>query len=153
DVASKNVTDIPFHVKATRHVLNAVRFPVNVAPAQFDVKLLRWVQVSPAGDEVVYQALGHLYTRKLPDGTPHRLTAQNDHFEFYPSYSRDGKWIVYTTWNDEKCGTVSVVAASGGEGKVITSNPGHYLEPVFSPDGTKVVYRATTGTFLTNPRW
>ena len=38
----------------------------------------------PKGDRVVYQALGHLWIRDLPDGTPRRLTSQDDHFEFYP---------------------------------------------------------------------
>jgi len=152
-IASKEVTDIPFHVKTTRKIQNALRFPVKVAPQQFDVKMLRWVQVSPGGDQVVYEALGHLYVRGLPDGTPRRLTTQTDHFELYPSYSRDGKWIVYASWNDQKLGAIRIVSSSGGEGRIITTTPGHYLEPVFTPDGSRVVYRATQGTYLTSPQW
>ena len=49
DVATKQVTDIPFHVKATRRVQEAVRFPVEVAPTSFDVKMLRWVAGLAAG--------------------------------------------------------------------------------------------------------
>jgi imidazolonepropionase-like amidohydrolase len=135
----------------------AVRFPVEVAPANFDVKMLRWVAVSPRGNQVLYQALGYIYVRELPNGTPHRLTTQTDHFEFYPSWSRDGKWIVYTTWNDETFGSVRVAAVSsagtGGEGRVVTPQPGHYLEPAFSPDGTKIVYRKTGDGFLTTALW
>src|SRR5436190_11025667 len=63
DVASKQVTNIPFHVKGTRSVAEAVRFPIEVAPKQFDVKMLRWPTVSPNGKQVVYQALGYLYVR------------------------------------------------------------------------------------------
>ena len=33
----------------------------------FDVKMLRWMHVSPQGDQVVYQALGYLYVRDLPE--------------------------------------------------------------------------------------
>ncbi len=40
DAASKQVTDIPFHVKGTRRVQEAVRVPIDVAPANFDVKML-----------------------------------------------------------------------------------------------------------------
>lgn len=41
DVASKTVSNIPFHVKATRRIENAVRFPVEVAPKDFKVRMLR----------------------------------------------------------------------------------------------------------------
>ena len=119
----------------------ALRVPVEVAPERFETKMLRWVQVSPSGGQVVFQALGHLYIRDLPDGEPRRLTTQNDHFEFYPAYSRDGQSIVYTTWDDAELGTVRTVAATGGEGRVITSKPGHYVEPAWTPDGETVVFR------------
>ncbi|MFL5346461.1 MAG: amidohydrolase family protein [Hyalangium sp.] len=153
DVASKRVTPIPFHVKDTRTVAEALRFPQNVAPERFSVKMLRWVQVSPQGDRVVYQALGNLYVRELPNGTPHRLTKQTDHFEMFPSFSRDGRFIVYTTWDDEKFGSIRVVPATGGEGKVVSSQPGFYREPVFSPDGRFIVYRAGGSGNLLPGQW
>ena len=148
DVASKQLANIPFHVKTTRRIEEAVRFPVTVAPNEFDVKMLRWVEVAPRGNAVLYQALGYIYVKDLPNGTPRRLTKQNDHFEFYPSWSRDGKSIVYVTWNDEKLGTIRVAPAAGGEGRTVTSQPGHYIEPSFSPDGAKIVYRTTSDGFL-----
>ena len=151
DIATLEVTEIPFHVKQTHKMIEALRFPVEVAPERFDVRMLRWVNVAPAGNKVVYQALGHLYLRDLPDGEPRRLTGQNEHFEFYPSFSRDGKWIVYVTWNDESLGSVRVVSSAGGEGHNVTSQPGHYLEPVFSPDGQTIVYRKGGGGFVTSP--
>ncbi len=151
DVESGAVTEIPFHVKQTQRMVEALRFPVEVAPESYDVKMLRWVQVSPTGDRVVFQALGHLYVRNLPKGEPRRLTAQQEHFELYPSFSRDGRSIVYTTWNDDELGSVRVVSADGGEGRVITTAPGHYLEPAFSPEGSTVVYRKSSGGFVRSP--
>jgi len=153
DVASKQVTPIPFHVKATRRVQEAVRVPIDVAPSKFDVKMLRWTEVSPRGNQVVYQALGYLYVRDLPNGTARRLTRQSEHFEFYPSWSRDGRSIVYTTWNDQTLGSVRVVAATGGEGRVVTDKPGHYIEPSFSPDGSRIAYRTTSDGFLRTALW
>ena len=149
DVASKQVTNIPFHVKSTRRVQEAVRFPVEVAPKNFDVKMLRWVKTSPNGKQVAYQALGYIYLKDLPSGTPRRLTKQTDHFEFYPSWSRDGKSIVYVTWNDETFGSVRVASVAGGEGRAVTTKRGHYLEPSFSPDGSKIAYRTTSDGYLT----
>ena len=152
-VASKAVREIPFHVTGTRPATEAVRFSQNVAPDRFDVKALENVAVSPDGKQVVYVALGHIYTRALPEGTPQRLTQQNEHWESYPAFSRDGKWIVYTTWNDQALGSVRVVAASGGEGRAITSEPGHYVEPCFTTDGTRVVYRKSRGGGLVSKLW
>jgi len=132
-----------------------VRFPVDVAPENFPVKMLRWVQVSPTGNQVVFQTLGHLYVRDLPEGEPRRLTNQNDHFEFYPSYSADGKHIVYTTWDDEKIGTVRVASSDPqeAEGWKVTTQPGHYLKPAFSPDGQTIVYRKSSDGYLRSPLW
>ncbi len=153
DVATRAVRDIPFHVKDARRVSEAVRFPVAVAPDSMHARMLRWVTVSPQGDRVVYSAMGHLYVKALPNGMPKRLTTQTDHWEFYPSWSRDGRSIVYVGWDDAKLGTVRVVPAAGGAGRVVTQQPGHYVEPVFSPDGATIVYRAEGGGYLFSPEW
>jgi imidazolonepropionase-like amidohydrolase/Tol biopolymer transport system component len=144
---------IPFHVKSTRKAAQAVRFPVKAAPDRFPVRMLRWVTVSPKGDQVAYEALGRIWIRDLPEGTPRRLTKQTDQFELYPSFSRDGRFIAYATWNDEKAGTVRIAPARGGEGRAGTEQPGLYREPVFSPDGGRIVYRKDSGGFLVSPDW
>ncbi|MDH3626093.1 MAG: amidohydrolase family protein [Acidobacteriota bacterium] len=148
EIDSREITPIPFRVKDKREMVEALRFPVAVAPDQFDVKMLRWVQVSPAGDRVLFQALGKLWVRDLPDGEPTRLTLQDDHFEFYPSFSRDGRWVVYTTWHDEELSTIQIAASDGTSVKTLDVGPGHYIEPVFSPDGKTVVYRKIGGGFI-----
>ena len=153
DVASREVADIPFHVADIRRVEEAVRFPVDVAPDTFDVKMVRWARTSPDGSRVVYEALGNLWIKDLPNGTPRRLTRQSDHFELYPAWSRDGRSIVYTTWDDEDLGAIRVIPAGGGESRVVTSNPGHYIEPTFSPDGRTIVYRKVADGFLTSGLW
>lgn len=157
DATTGTATDIPFQVRDTRTIQDAVRFNVEVAPDQFDVKMVRFAETSPDGKKVVFEALGHLYVRDIhadgSAGQPRRLTRQNDHFEMYPSWSRDGRSIVYTTWDDQKLGTIRVMSANGGEGRVISKNPGHYADPTFSPDGQTIVYQATNGGYLTTPLW
>ena len=46
-----------------------------------------------------------------------------------------------------------IAPATGGEGRVITVKPGHYIEPAFSPDGSKVFYRTTSDGFLRPATW
>ncbi|MBL0125442.1 MAG: PD40 domain-containing protein [Betaproteobacteria bacterium] len=151
DPFAKSAKEIPFHVKDTRDVRKALRFESAVAPDQFDVHQLRGVNVSPQGDKVIYSALGYLYIRDLPEGKPQRVTRQEDHFEFSPAFSRDGRSIVFTTWNDEKLGSVRTVELKTGRETILTSSPGKYLEPVLSPDGRQAVYLRATGGFLTSP--
>ncbi len=153
NVATGADTVIEFKVKGTRRVMKALRYPVDVAPKEFAVSALRGVRTSPDGKRVVYQALGYLYARDLPDGTPRRLTKQTDHFESMPAFSRDGRLVAYATWNDDSLGTIRVVRASGGKGRVITQQPGHYGEPVFSPDGARVLYRKAVGGHLVSRDW
>jgi Tol biopolymer transport system component len=153
DVGTRKVSTIPFHVKTTRTVVEALRFPVEVAPETFETRMLRWVQTSPRGDRVLYQALGRIWIKDLPDGTPRRLTRQEDHEEMYPSFSRDGRQVVYTTWDDRKLGTVRVAPVTGGAGRSVVDRPGHYVEPVFSPDGKQIVFRRTGGGDLRTPAW
>lgn len=142
---------IPFHIQDTRQIVERIRFPVEVAPNEFDVKILRWVVTSPAESQVVYQALGYLYVKDLPDGVPRRLTDQTDHFEFCPSYSRDGKQIVYTTWNDETLGAIRLFDLESGRSHKITTKSGHYIDPVFSPDGQTIVFCKVGGGYLRSP--
>jgi imidazolonepropionase-like amidohydrolase/Tol biopolymer transport system component len=153
DVGTRAVADIPFHVADTRRVTEAVRFPVTVAPDSMHAHMLRWVSVSPQGDRVVYSALGYLWVRPLAGGPARRLTSQADHWEFHPSWSRDGKWIAYVGWSDDALGTVRVVSSGGGVGRVLTREPGHYVEPAISPDGATVVYRAVGGGYLFSSAW
>lgn len=153
DIKDRKVTNIPFEVDIEKKITPALRFAVDVAPDNFDVKMLRWAQMSPQGDKIAYQALGKIYVRDVKSGKRKRLTSQKDHFEFYPIFSLDGKKIAYVTWDDQKLGSVRVASSRGGRGKTITTEPGHYIEPAFSNDGTQVVFRRFTGGYLTSPEY
>lgn len=154
NVASKTLTDIPFSVKTELAVQPSVRFKQDIDKDVFDVKMLRMAQVSPDGSKVAFEALGKIWLKSLPDGKMSRLTELNNGIEeLYPQWSRDGKNIVFTTWNDQDQGTVQVISAKGGKPKQLTSEPGKYVEPTFSPDGELVVYRKTQGGNLTPRTW
>ena len=143
---------IPFRIKDERAITETVRFPVEVAPEEFDVRMLRWVSTSPNGKQVAFQALGQVYLRDLPDGEPRRLTGRADEFEFCPHWSRDGKRIVYTTWNDRTLGSIRIASATNPQqNRQVTVRPGHYVNPVLSPDGKTIVYEKSGGGRLRSP--
>jgi Tol biopolymer transport system component/imidazolonepropionase-like amidohydrolase len=147
NVHSKEAVEIPFRVHVRQVLTEALRFPQKVAPEKFDVRMLRDVTTSPDGKSVVYCALGRLWTKSLPDGQPRQITDESN-FEFSPAFSPDGKWVTYISWTDAGKGAVRKVKASGGKSIQLTRRKGTYLEPSFSRDGTKIVFRRLGGDLL-----
>ena len=152
DVATKAISDIPFHVTGTRFVEDVVRQQKLVAPDGVDVKLTRFAHASPDGRRVVFEALGHLWIKDSPTASARRLTRATE-FELHPTWSRDGRQIAYVSWDDDKAGRIKIVGASGGEGRIVTPEPGHYSDPAFSPDGQSIAYRKGSDGYLTTPLW
>ena len=144
NVKSQQVTNIPFQANATIKIAKAVEFDTPVAPDNFDAKVIRHLKTSPDEKTVVFNALGYLWTKKLPNGKPKRLTSGTD-FEFEPAFSPNGKTISYVTWNDQNLGAVYKVSTSGGAAIKLTKNKGIYRNPSFSNDGNTIVYRKERG--------
>src|SRR5206468_13136320 len=81
-----------------------------------------------------------LYAMDLPSGTPRRLTSR-DEGEFMPSWSPDGRAIVYVTWTTAG-GHIRKVSPDGGTPETLSSHEGYYLDPVYTPDGSRIVFLA-----------
>ncbi|NMC43581.1 MAG: amidohydrolase family protein [candidate division Zixibacteria bacterium] len=153
DVASGIPTEIPFKAHVTQTMAHALRFPQKVGEATFPVKVIRWPQATPTGNEAIFQALGYLYRKSLPSGTAVRITGQTDAFEFAPALSPNGKEIVYTTWNDTLGGTIRIIGLDGRNERVLVSRPGHYPSARFSHDGNWVVYQRAGGDGFRGRLW
>ncbi|MDG2130718.1 MAG: amidohydrolase family protein [Fuerstiella sp.] len=152
NVADGSAEVIPFKIKDTRTITQSLRFPIDAAPDEFDVRMLRWVTTSPDGKSVVFQSLGHLYLRDLQNNSLRRLTERKNEFEFCPSFSRDGRFVVYTTWNDRSLGSIRLASVGNPNGnRPVTIRPGHYRNPVFAPNGRSIVFEKTSGGRLRSP--
>jgi imidazolonepropionase-like amidohydrolase/Tol biopolymer transport system component len=153
NVATGAVSDIPFHVKDTRAVIDPPRPQVDVAPDSFKTHMPRFAAVSPDGKRAVFESVGKLYVKNLPNGEPRRLTNARDGFELFPSWSYDGSRIVYVSWTDDGLGVIRITSAGGGSGRAVTREPGHYRRPRFSPDGRTIVFEKGSGGYLTDREW
>lgn len=143
---------IPFRVSDSRRVTPALRFPVAVAPKDVTVKAMSGLRSSPSGDEAVFAAVGQLWrTAATADGSPRRLTDENERLELGAVWSRDGKSLAFSTWDDEALGDLRVLSA--GKARVVVAGPGHFSEPAFSPDGGWLVFRRGGAGWLRAGAW
>ena len=143
DVQTKKAVEIPFKVTVNHKLMETVEFENPAFENEFEVKVLRNLATSPDGKKVVFSALGKLYVSDN-FGTPKTLFS-GEYMEAEPSFSFDGKKLVYVTWNDETLGTIKLYDFTTGQTKTLTKDPAIYRTPSFSPDGNTIVYRKEGG--------
>ncbi|WP_316805593.1 amidohydrolase family protein [Pedobacter nototheniae] len=144
DLSSLQTDEIPFQVNSTQTVQQALHSEQEVFKNEFSAKMLRQLVTSPDGTMVVFNAAGYLYKKEMPNGTPERLTTGMD-FEFEPSFSPDGKYVVYTTWNDELRGAIKRTDLKTGKTITLSDEKGFYYSPQYSTKGDKIVFRKGVG--------
>jgi imidazolonepropionase-like amidohydrolase/Tol biopolymer transport system component len=130
---------IPFKAKANHKITDALFFKQNPAPDEFKAHVIRNTKTSPDGKALVFNAAGYIWVKNLPSGKPKRLTTGTD-LEFEPSFSPDGKSVLYVSWNDEEKGAIWRAALKGGNPAKLTSEKGMYRQPSYAPDGAKIVF-------------
>lgn len=138
DLASGEAAEIPFRADVEQIVDEALRWPREVAPESLRVRMISWPVQSPDGKELLFAAIGSLWSKPLPDGTPRKLTTDGG-LAYSPTYSPDGKWIAYVSWSDREGGYLWKMPARGGKAIRLTSIPSTYANPAFSSDGSKIV--------------
>lgn len=133
-------SQIPFRVHARHRITQRLHFTHELAPRDFEVKSIRHVELSPDGKVLVFTALGRLWQKKWPGGTPRRLTKGTD-FEFEAGWSSDGRRLAFAVWDDEDGGALAVADAGGNHVRIVTRSRGVIRQPRFSPDGEQLVFR------------
>lgn len=140
DVATGAVTTIPFSARVQRTISEQARKTFRITDEPFTSKFLRWANGSPDGKRVVFQSIGRVWVADLPGGTPRRLTSDTkQQQEFAPSWSPDGQWIAYTTWDDTLGGHLWKYPVRGGQATRLTAVAAEYVHPQWSPDGKEIV--------------
>lgn len=151
--AANKAAEIPFSCKVSQRIYDAVRFQQDINPETFKANVIRQAITSPDGKWLVFNAVGYLWKKQLPDGKPQRLTTGTD-FEFEPQFSPDGKTLVFITWNDSASGAIYRTNFPGtAKPSRITTSRGIYRQPSFSPDGKWIVFRKESGNNVLGPAY
>ena len=144
NIESKQIANIPFQVNTEIKLAKTHKVKRKVFQESFSSKMIKNVQTSPDEKTIVFTSLGHIYKKDLPDGIPTRITTLTD-FEAEPSFSADGKSILFVTWNDENLGAIYKVNLDGTLLEKITEEKGIYRTPVYNRSNSQIVYRKESG--------
>jgi Tol biopolymer transport system component len=107
--------------------------------------LIRSVTVSPDGKLVALDfekgGASFIYKIAVDTGVATRLTDTKDGEESSPAFSPDGKRIAYTYWPaDHRRSRIVIVNIDGSDPRQWSPSAVNDFSPVFSPDGTTIVF-------------
>lgn len=103
---------------------------------------------SPDGSRITYASdasgRSEIWLVKADGSEPQRLTSVGrHHFAFWPSFSANGRWVIYTDCAFSDCdGGISAVRVDGTHQHAIMPNAGHsYNDASMSSDGSRLAYQ------------
>ena len=140
--------NIAFNAEVQQKLTAPIRVQNSLEGDSFSAKMLRDVATSPDGKTVVFHAVGKLW-KKVADGAATRLSQDSTLFEYQPSFSADGKKLLYTTWSDISQGSVRELDLATGTQRILSTEAGFYYQPRFSSNGQHIVFVKSGGSALT----
>jgi sugar lactone lactonase YvrE len=116
----------------------------------------RYPAFSPDGTKIAFRGdqdlVDHSGDEELyimnADGTNVVQLTRNDVFDSAPSFSPDGKQMVFESARDSHNALaldIYVMNVDGSNVRRLTADPAHDEGPVFSPDGTKILFTSERG--------
>ena len=146
EVPSGQAAEIPFTAAVDLDLGPRAHFQSRISDSAVTVRQIRGATPSPNSDRIVFTALDRLWVADLPPDTVVQLSAglvrltDDTLGEHTPTWSSDGRWIVYATWDDAEGGHLYRMRSNGrGNPRRLTTAPGYYLNPVYSPDASRIL--------------
>lgn len=99
---------------------------------------------SPDSKTLVYSMQGSLWKQQMDSEMAEQLT-DGPGYDYQPDWSSDGKWIVFTRYNNDAM-ELYLLELETGKCRQITADGSVNVEPRFSPNGEKIVFVSTSST-------
>jgi hypothetical protein len=139
DISSGKHEEISYEVDGKLEMAPEVlfKYPIKDTSAALATQI-RDAVPSPDGSKLAFTVLNRLYVMDYPNGEPRRLT-KNEFTEAQPSWSPDGKTILFSSWNTGG-GHIHSIAPDGSGLNTLTKVPGLYQSPRYTLKGDRIVY-------------
>ena len=143
-IETGEVADIPFSADVALGLGPSLQFPWRLGLGPVKARLIRAPVLSPDGAQAAFSAFNRIHLHEIERGATTALSPEGLE-AFHPAFSPDGKQVAFVSWSDEG-GHVWRMRSNGrGQPTRLTERPGFYSDPVFSPDGERIVaLRATS---------
>jgi Tol biopolymer transport system component len=138
DIATGARSNLPYVAAVDLPIGRNTRVAVPDETGPVRVRVIQGPRLSPDGRSAAFAALGKLYIQRLAPGSTPKPVAGVNGMAFQPSWTPDGRSLVYVTWSAIEGGQLWSIPASGGNPRRLTTESGFYTEPVVSPNGKQV---------------
>ncbi len=142
NIETGDMMEVPFVVDVALEMGPDMTFkyPISDAKEVFATQI-RDAVPSPDGSQIAFTALNKLYVQDMPNGTPRRVT-NHEHTEAHPTWSPDGKYVAYVTWNQEEGGHIYKVDPNARRVRPqkLTDEAAFYSSPAWSYNSDRIVF-------------
>ena len=145
DIATGEVTRVPFSAPVRRRMSETIRFTTDIPEERDRTRTHRWGQRTSRG--IISEALGDLWLHD--DNGTHNLTRSNAH-ETSPVVDPRTGAIHFASWTDDALGSVHRMEAAAQSAQPpateqLTTVASQYGSLALSPDGTEIAFVRGTG--------
>lgn len=133
-------SEIPFSVNMQLEMGPQLAFKYPVSDTAFAMATqIRDAIPSPDGKKLAFTVLDRLYVMDYPGGTPKRLTT-NDFTEAEPTWTKDGKSLVFVTWSPQGGSLYKVNVTGAANLQKLSKQTAFYQSPVIDSKNERILF-------------
>ena len=146
DIHAKTNSEIDFEIPIRLNHFPRKEFQYRLGVGPVRATIIRSPELNDTNSKLAFTAFAQIHTYDLTNDRLRVLTPDSQNAA-QPSWSPNGKQIVYVTW-DHEGGHVWTMASSGrGKPRQLTRTAAFYSDPLWLPDGNSiVVFRSNSHT-------